>query len=140
MYSLHHHRRCWPPFIQYLPSITKFQLNVGPASQPIAGSMPVNRLRRWPNTNPSHGSCCILCAKTWHSPNDVLMFQCLQRWPVIETALGDCTVFSECCILLVTLSIPEPEILDNTIHWPNANVMLGHRPRRWADIILTKTL
>ena len=32
---------------------TKFRFNVGPASQLIADSMPVNRLRRWPNTNPS---------------------------------------------------------------------------------------
>ena len=32
---------------------TKFRFNVGPASQPIAGSMPVNCLRCWPNTNPS---------------------------------------------------------------------------------------
>ena len=30
---------------------TKFRFNVGPAFEPIAGSMPVNRLRRWPNTN-----------------------------------------------------------------------------------------
>ena len=34
---------------------TKFRLDVGPASQPIAGSMPVNCLRRWLNTNPSLG-------------------------------------------------------------------------------------
>ena len=34
---------------------TKFRFNVGPALQPIAGSMPVNRLRRWPNTNLSSG-------------------------------------------------------------------------------------
>ena len=34
---------------------TKFRFNVGPALQPIAGSMPVNRLRRWPNTNLSPG-------------------------------------------------------------------------------------
>ena len=34
---------------------TKFQFNVGPASQPFAGSMQVNRLRRWPSTNPSLG-------------------------------------------------------------------------------------
>ena len=33
----------------------KFRFNVGPALQPIAGSMPVNRLRRWPNTNLSPG-------------------------------------------------------------------------------------
>ena len=30
---------------------TKVRFNVGPASQLIAGLMPVNRLRRWPNTN-----------------------------------------------------------------------------------------
>ena len=34
---------------------TKFRFNVGPALQPVAGSMPVNRLRRWPNTNLSLG-------------------------------------------------------------------------------------
>ena len=34
---------------------TRLRFNVGPASQPIAGSMPVNRLRRWPNTTPTLG-------------------------------------------------------------------------------------
>ena len=34
---------------------TKFQLNVGPALQPIAGFLPVNRPRRWPNTSLSQG-------------------------------------------------------------------------------------
>ena len=34
---------------------TKFRFNVGPALQPIAGSMPVNRLRHWPNTNITMG-------------------------------------------------------------------------------------
>ena len=34
---------------------TKFWFNVGPALQPIAGSKPVNRLRRCPNTNLSPG-------------------------------------------------------------------------------------
>ena len=34
---------------------TKFRVNVGPASQPIAGSMPVNHLRRWPDIIPSLG-------------------------------------------------------------------------------------
>ena len=34
---------------------TKFRFNAGQALQPIAGSMPVNRLRRWPNTNLSPG-------------------------------------------------------------------------------------
>ena len=34
---------------------TQFRFNVGPASQPIAGSIPVYRLRRWLNTNPTLG-------------------------------------------------------------------------------------
>ena len=29
---------------------------------------------------------------------------------------------------------------DNTVHWSNADVMLGHCLRRWANIIPTKTL
>ena len=48
--------------IQYLPTmylvqrsyvglLTKYRFKVRPALQPIAGSMPVNRLRRCPNTN-----------------------------------------------------------------------------------------
>ena len=41
--------------------------------------------------------------------------------------MGDCTVFSDCCSMLA------PETPDNTIHWPNADVMLGHRLRRWAN-------
>ena len=77
--------------------------NVGPASQPIAGSIPVNRIRRWPN---------------------------------IETELADCPVFALTAIR-ETLKGHYP---DNTIHWPNCEIMLGHRLRRWANIIPTKTL
>ena len=40
----------------------------------------------------------------------------------------------------VTLSIPVPETPDNTIHWPNDEVILGHCLRRRAKIIPTKTL
>ena len=48
--------------------------------------------------------CCILCANTWHSTNAVsISTHSLRRWPVIETALGDCTLFSDGCIMLVTL-------------------------------------
>ena len=70
--------------------------------------------------------CCILCAKTCHSPNAVsMLIHSLRCWSVIETALGDCSVFADCCITLVTLPILEAEKPDNTIHWPNAYVMLG---------------
>ena len=93
---------------------TKFRFNVGPALQPIASSMPVNRLRRTHSTNLSP-VCCILCANTWYKTNGVSMFtHSLRRWPVIETALGDCTVFSDCCIMLVTFKIPAPETPDIT--------------------------
>ena len=67
-----------------------------------------------------------------------LLVQCRSIVFDAETALGDCTVFSDCCIIMrVTLSIPTPE---NTIYWPNADVMLGHRLQRWANKIPTKTL
>ena len=35
---------------------------------------------------------------------------------------------------------PERSLPDNTIHWSNANVMLGDRLWGWANIIPTKTL
>ena len=38
--------------------------------------------------------------------------------------------------MMMTLLIPAPETPDNTIHWSNSDVMLGHRLRRWANIIL----
>ena len=92
------------PRTEYVGLPAKLRLNVGPALQPIAGSMPVIRLRRWPNTNLCHRVCCILYANTWHSTNAVSMLtHSLRRWPVIKTALGDCTVFSGCCIMLVML-------------------------------------
>ena len=48
----------------------------------------------------------------------------LRRWPDIETSLGDCTVFSDCCIVMrVTLSTPAPETPDNKIHWLNADAV-----------------
>ena len=72
-----------------------------------------------------------------------ILFQCSpspRRWHVIEIALGDCTVLSDSCIMMVTFKIPAPETSDHTIHWPNADVMLSHRLRCWANIISTKTL
>ena len=54
-----------------------------------------------------HQVCCILCANTRHSTNAVSMLtHSLGRWPVIEAALVYCTVFSDWCILLVTLQHP----------------------------------
>ena len=38
---------------------TQYRFNVGPASQPIAGSMPVNRIRRWPNIETELGDCAV---------------------------------------------------------------------------------
>ena len=120
---------------------TKFQFDVGPASQPIAGSMLVNHLRCWPNTNPSPGLLYTLRKHVASRDVVSMLIHSLRRWPDIETALGDCAVFSDCCIVMrVTLSIPAPETPDNTIHWTNTDVMLGHRLRRWANIIPTKTL
>ena len=93
---------------------TKFRFNVGPALQPIAGSMPSIV---YDPTLIYHWVCSILCANTWHSTDTVSMLpHSLRRWPIIETALGDCAVFSDCCIMLVTFKIPAPETPDNTIH------------------------
>ena len=51
----------------------QFRFNVRPASQPIAGSMPVNCLRRWPNTNPTLG---LLYTLRQHISKYVALTQC----------------------------------------------------------------
>ena len=120
---------------------TKSRFNVGPASQPIV----VQYRSIFYDAGPTlihHRVCCILCANTWHSPNPGSMStHILRRWPDIETSLGDCTVFSDYCIVMrVTLSIPALETPDNTIHCLNADIMLDNCLQRWANIISTKSL
>ena len=79
--------------------------------------------------------CIILYTNTWHSLNAVSMLtHSLRSRPGIKTELGDCTVFSDCYFMRLTLSIPAPETPDPTIHWPNADLMLGHRLRRCATL------
>ena len=121
---------------------TKFMFNVGPALQPIARSMPVNRVRRWPNTNPSLGlqytlrkhvaftQCCfnvdpqsLTLARHWNS------FGWLYRVFWLLHYAGDASA-----------SQRQRHQIVNTIHWPIADVMLGQSLRRWAIIIPTKTL
>ena len=38
---------------------TQYRFNVGPALQPIAGSIPVNRIRRWPNIKAELCDCPV---------------------------------------------------------------------------------
>ena len=150
VYSSHHHCRCWPTFIKYLPTMylvqrmSAYPQNFGSMlGQRRSPSLVQCRLIVY-NAGPTiihHRVCCILCANMWHSPKAVLMLtHSLQRCPDIETALGDCIMFSDCYIVMwVPLSIPVPEKPHYMIHWPNTDVMLGHRLRRWANIIPTKT-
>ena len=39
---------------------TRYRFNVGLASQPLAGSMPDNHIRRWPNIETELGYCPVL--------------------------------------------------------------------------------
>ena len=61
------------PRIEDVGLPTKFRFNVGPALQLIAGSMPVNCLRRWPNTRPLLG-----LLYTRQQTHDIypMLFQC----------------------------------------------------------------
>ena len=71
------------PFIRYLPTMylrtedvglsTKFRFNAESALQPIAGSLPVNRLRGRPNTNLSPG---LLYSLRKHVGIRTMLFQC----------------------------------------------------------------
>ena len=97
-----------------------------------------------------HWVCCILCAgtsaDTCHSPNAVSMLNySLRRWPSIKIALDDCPVFAgvlpHCNAGDALLPRRRKGYFpNNTIHWPNADVIMGHRLLRWANINPTKTL
>ena len=61
--------------------------------------IPVNRLRRWPNINPTLGLLYTSHhahqqTRGIHTCNAVSMLtHSVRRWPDIETELGDCTMF-----------------------------------------------
>ena len=60
-----------------------------------------------------------------------MLAQRLRRWPDIETALGNCPVFAWTAMpkTLFSARRQKSHDPDNTIHWPNADVMLGYRLR-----------
>ena len=95
-------------------------------------------------TLPQHCFCCILSgrtpANTCHLPNTVSMLaQRLRHWPAIGTALGDCPVFAwtDIRVTLCFSNRQKSHYPDKTIHWPNADAMLGHRLWCWANITST---
>ena len=53
-------RLCDVPGTHNVGLPTKYWFNVGPASQPIAGSMPVNRIRRSPNIKTEMGDYPVI--------------------------------------------------------------------------------
>ena len=150
MYFFHHHRRCWLTFIQYLPTMylvqrmSDYPPNSGSMLGQSRSSLLVQCRSIVYDADPTlihHLVCYILCANTWHSPNAVSMLtHSLWRRPNIETALGDCTVFSDCCMGVTMGTISSPQTADNTINWLNADVMLGHCLRSWANTISIKTI
>ena len=64
----------------------------------------------------------------------------LRRWPNLEIVLGDCPVFAGVLGDAILPQRQKGHFPDNTVLWPNANVMLDHCLRHWANIIPTKTL
>ena len=137
----------------YTPSYTRCRpthpilVKCGPASKPIAGSMPVNRLRRWPNTTPTLGlwntltqlpgehvviftQCCFNVGTTVFDAGPTLR----QHWMIVLCLLELWPRYADDAFLPRRQKGHYP---DNTIHLRNADVMLGHRLRHWANIIPT---
>ena len=76
-------RLCDVPGTQNVGLPIQYRFNVGPASQPIAGSVPVNRIRRWPNIETELGDCPVfaltairvtLYAPKGHHPDTTIHF------------------------------------------------------------------
>ena len=98
-------RLCDVPRTHNVDLPTQYRLNVEPASQPIANSMRVNHIWRWPN---------------------------------IETKLGDCPLFALTVIRVTFYPLKATTWI--TPYIGPTVIMLGHRLRRWTNIIATKTL
>ena len=71
-----------------------------------------------------------------------MLAQRLRRWPDIETEFSDCPVFAWTAMRVTLYSSLrlKNHYPDKTMHWPNADVMLGNRLSRWANIIPTLSL
>ena len=110
---------------------TQFLFNHGPESQPIVGSMTVNCVRRWLNPSPTLTERIILLHQRLQKSLDCppMLLQC---WSNVSDDGPTTTQHS----VWVTISSQAT----TQIHWPNCEIMLGHRLRRWANIIPTKTL
>ena len=118
-----------------LPSIcdvclpTQFWFNIGLASQPIAAVMPTIVYDAGPALL-QHWVCFIPSpANTCHSPNTVSkLAQRIRRWSNMEKIFGDCLVFGEtghCMwVTLPSSCRQKSHYPDNTIYWPNVDVML----------------
>ena len=69
----------------------------------------------------------------------------LRRWSSIEKALGDSPLFAGVLPYwnVGDAFLPRRQkghLPYNTIHWPNADVMMGHRLRRWTNITQDQNL
>ena len=122
---------------------TQFRFNVWPVSQPIAEQIVYDAVP----ILLQHLVCCILSgsttANTCHLPDTVSMSaQRLRRWPDIGTAFGDCPVFARTAmrVTLYSSRLQKSHYPDNTMHRPNADVMLGHRLWCWTNTIPTLSL
>ena len=158
VYSFHHHRRCWPISIRYLP-VNRAAVSLRYTRCRHTHPIPVHCVTAhcWFNSDKlsttlaqhysNTGSAVYLAAahpaNTCHLPATVSMLaQRIRRWPVIETALSDCPLFAWTAmrVTLCSSRCQKSHHPDNTIHWPNAYVMLDHRLLRRANIILTLSL
>ena len=119
---------------------TQFRFNVGPALQLIAGP---TLLQHWFSASyfytsvySSHwtvNQCCFnvdpkCLTMAQQQPNILYKYFAAQH-------CGNCYAGNAFIACLKKGHHP-----DNTIHWPNCEIMLGHRLRRWASSIPNKTL
>ena len=98
-------------------------------------------LRRWPNTTPTLG---LLYTQRQHPSKHVSFTQyCLNVCLTCSTlarhwnSIGwlSCVCLAAMRVTLCSSRRQKSHYPGNMIHWPNADVMLGHRLWRWAKII-----
>ena len=119
--SFRHHGRCWPTYI--LCRVSFSLLNVTSHTL-ISQCTCLYDVQVWyTQCRPTHP---INVGPASQSIPVSMTVNCIQCWPILKhnwVIVRDC---SDCHTGALTLYSPKGHYPDNTIHWPNCEIMLGH--------------
>ena len=162
MYSFHHHRRFWPTSIRYFcqfivmrvslrhtryrhthPNSVQWWARVAAHRWFDAGQLCTTLAQHHSNTDWTHDSSTPASTAITGRLTNVasLLIQRAWRWPNNNPAFcihwllcGNCYRGDN------FITRGQKGHYPDTLYWPNCEILLNHRLRRWANIVPTQTL